>query len=253
MTDTLAPPHAPKHPLPETPFVGLVPYGEDDAAFFFGRDAEKEIITANLRAARLTILYGASGVGKTSVLHAGVVHDLHEQVRENAAGRTERTPFAVCAFSSWRIDPMSALAEAMRVACVEALGGEELPAWRPGEPLVEAVRGWTERVRPVLVVLDQFEEYFLYHPDEDGEGTFAVEFSGLVNELNLRVNFVLSLREDAWAKLDRFEDSIPELFENYVRVEHLDRKAARTRSTGPSASGTTVCRPVRSRTRSSRR
>ncbi len=88
-------------------------------------------------------------------------------------------------------------------------------------------------MRPLLVVLDQFEDYFLYHPDEDGEGTFAVEFPRLVNEPNLRVNFVLSLREDAWAKLDRFEGRIPALFANYVRVEHLDRKAAREAIEGP--------------------
>ena len=121
----------------------------------------------------------------------------------------------------------------MRAACVEALGGEELPPWLPGEPLVEAVRAWTERVRPLLVVLDQFEDYFLYHAGEDGEGTFAVEFPRLVNEPNLHVNFVLSLREDAWAKLDRFEGRIPALFANYVRVDHLDRKAAREAIDGP--------------------
>ena len=154
-------------------------------------------------------------------------------MREIAAGRSERAPFAICAFSSWRDDPLSALAETMRTACSEALGGEELPPWQPGEPLLEAVRGWTERVRPLLVVLDQFEEYFLYHAAEDGEGTFAVEFPRLVNEPNLRVNFILSLREDAWAKLDRFEDSIPALFDNYVRVDHLDRKAAREAIDGP--------------------
>jgi WD40 repeat protein len=233
MTDTLAPPHPQEEITPATPFVGLVPYGEGDAAFFFGRDDEKAIITANLRASRLTIIYGASGVGKTSVLHAGVVHDLREQVREIAAGRSERAPFAICAFSSWRDDPLSALAETMRAACSEALGGEELPPWQPGEPLLEAVRGWTERVRPLLVALDQFEEYFLYHGAEDGEGTFAVEFPRLVNEPNLRVNFILSLREDAWAKLDRFEDSIPALFDNYVRVDHLDGKAAREAIDGP--------------------
>ena len=233
MTDTLTPPQAQEEVIPATPFVGLVPYGEGDAAFFFGRDEEKAIITANLRASRLTILYGASGVGKTSVLHAGVVHDLHGQVREIAAGRSERAPFAVCAFSSWRDDPLSALAETMRAACSEALGGEELPPWQPGQPLLETVRGWTERVRPLLVVLDQFEEYFLYHGGEDGDGTFAVEFPRLVNEPNLRVNFILSLREDAWAKLDRFEGSIPALFDNYVRVDHLDRKAARDAIDGP--------------------
>ena len=189
----------------ETPYVGLVPYFEEDAAFFFGRDEEQEIVAGNLRAARLTILYGASGVGKTSLLHAGVVHDLREQVRANAVGRPERAPFAICAFSAWRDDPLPALVEAMREACCEALGGDELRPRRTDEPLVEALRAWTERVRPLLVVLDQFEDYFLYHPDEDGEGSFAYEFPRLVNELNLRVNFVLSIREDAWAKLDRFE------------------------------------------------
>ncbi len=233
MIDTFAPQEAAERRLPDTPFVGLVPYGEGDAAFFFGRDQEKEIVTGNLRAARLTILYGSSGVGKTSLLHAGVVHDLHEQVRANLAGRPVRTPFAICAFSAWRSDPLPTLVEAMRGAASEALGGAELPPWRPGEPLIETVRAWTDRVRPLLVVLDQFEDYFLYHPGEDGEGSFAVEFPRLVNEPNLHVNFMLSIREDAWAKLDRFEGRIPALFGNYVRVEHLDREAARDAIEGP--------------------
>ena len=121
----------------------------------------------------------------------------------------------------------------MRAACVEALGGEELPTVAAGRAAADAVRAWTERVRPLLVVLDQFEEYFLYHAGEDGEGTFAVEFPRLVNEPNLHANFVLSLREDAWAKLDRFEGRIPTLFANYVRVDHLDREAARDAIEGP--------------------
>ena len=58
---------------PASPYRGLRPYTEADAAFFFGREAEEEIIAANLLAARLTLLYGPSGVGKSSVLLAGVV------------------------------------------------------------------------------------------------------------------------------------------------------------------------------------
>ena len=62
--------------MPDSPYKGLIPYSEEDAPFFFGRDAEREIITANLMASRLTLLYGASGVGKSSVLRAGVTHHL---------------------------------------------------------------------------------------------------------------------------------------------------------------------------------
>ena len=38
-------------------------------------------MSANLRASRLTIVYGPSGVGKSSLLQAGVVHGLHESAR----------------------------------------------------------------------------------------------------------------------------------------------------------------------------
>jgi len=41
-----------------------------DWDFFFGREHEQNIITSNLLAERLTLLYGASGVGKSSVLRA---------------------------------------------------------------------------------------------------------------------------------------------------------------------------------------
>ena len=56
-----------------SPYKGLAPFDDSDldARFFFGRDREQEIITANVTAARLTLLYGASGVGKSSVLRAG--------------------------------------------------------------------------------------------------------------------------------------------------------------------------------------
>jgi WD40 repeat protein len=223
---------APDGPL-ESPYVGLVPYGEQDAAFFFGRGEEKRIVGGNLRAFRLTLFYGASGVGKTSLLRAGVVHDLRRHLHEHATRRVERAPFAVCVFSSWRDDPLAALMDTIRVAASEALHGEEVAPWQPGDAVAETLRSWTERVRTLLVVLDQFEDYFLYHPDEDGEGTFAGAFPSIVNDPNLRVNFLLSIREDALAKLDRFKGRVPRLFANYVRIEHLSRAAARDAIEGP--------------------
>jgi WD40 repeat protein len=227
VTAAAAPPQAAAQPAAGTPYVGLVPYREEDAAFFFGRDRENEIVTGNLRAAQLTIVYGASGVGKSSLLEAGVIHDLHREVLANAVAGRERPPFAICSFRAWRDEPLPALVEAIRAAAAEALGDAELGAWPPGTPLVDTLRAWTDRVRTLLVVLDQFEDYFLYHAEEDGEGTLAVELPRIVNDPNLRVHVLLSIREDAWAKLDRFKGRIPRLFANYVRIENLNRAAAR--------------------------
>jgi WD40 repeat protein len=222
MTAT-AVPDRPALALPETPYVGLVPYREEDAPFFFGREREQRIVTANLRAARLTLLYGPSGVGKSSLLRAGVVSSLRAR-----AGPA----LAVCVFSSWRDDPLPALTKAIRAAATDAVGSE-IGVPLPGAPLAETLRGWTQHVRRLLVVLDQFEDYFQYHPDEDGEGTFFAEFPRFVNDPSLRVNFLLSIREDALAKLDRFEGRIPALFGNYLRVDHLTRAGAREAIEGP--------------------
>ena len=59
-----------------SPYPGLIPYEEEDMPFFFGRENETRLIVANLFAAPLTLLYGASGVGKSSVLCAGVIPSL---------------------------------------------------------------------------------------------------------------------------------------------------------------------------------
>ena len=55
---------------PASPYKGLTPFedSELDVLFFFGRERERELIEANLMASRLTVLYGETGVGKSSVL-----------------------------------------------------------------------------------------------------------------------------------------------------------------------------------------
>src|SRR5215218_5882788 len=108
-----------------------------------------------------------------------------------------------------------------------------MPRTTPSTPIVETLREWTKSVRRFLVVLDQFEDYFLYNADERAPGSFDAEFPEIVNDANLRVNVLVSIREDAWARLDRFEGRIPQLFANYIRVDHLDRDAARQAVRGP--------------------
>ncbi len=223
----------------ENPYVGLVPFGEDDLPWFFGRDREQRIIGANLRSSRLTLLYGASGVGKSSVLQAAVLPSLRAVVARDRAVREREDPdtrapvrFAVSMFGAWRDAPLHGLTSAVAASVHEATG-EQVAPWTPGTPLRETFAGWLGPVATLLIVLDQFEELFLYHPQDDGPGTFAGEFVEVVNDPALRVNFLLSLREDGLAKLDRFQGRVPGLFDNYLRVDHLDIAAARQAIEGP--------------------
>lgn len=231
-----------KTTLPTEPYVGLMPFREEDAAFFFGREAERDIIIANLMASRLTLLYGPSGVGKTSVLHAGVAHHLAEQSRTSASGQG-KPEYAVVVFGSWRDDPVPELLVRVGEAVSRTVG---YPIDDPGpvRSLESGLRAWTERLGgDLLIILDQFEEFFLYHEGEEGEGAWADELPGAIRQPDLRVNFLISIREDGLARLDQFKGRIPNLFGNYLRVEHLDVDAARDAIEQPLAKFNRVCLP----------
>jgi WD40 repeat protein len=224
--------------LARSPYIGLVPYAEEDALFFFGRARERDLIIANLLASRLTLLYGPSGVGKSSVLRAGVVQFLRSDGQVETPDPEDPDPsgsgLAVVVFNSWRDDPMIALNECIAQALTHldktsAIEHESTPS-----SLVEMLQSWTDRISGhLLIILDQFEEFFLYHGHADGDDTFARQFPRAVNRHDLNVNFLISIREDALAKLDRFKGRIPNLFDNYLRVEHLSHEAARAAIEGP--------------------
>jgi hypothetical protein len=209
--------------FPETqrrsPYQGLIPYSEADAPFFFGREKETRLIIANLFASPLTLLYGASGVGKSSVLRAGVAHQLRE-----------REDLLIVVFNAWQSNPVSDLMQAVAdyADLADKAGWRNavrlLPQDRPVSLAEFLAICATQLNRRLMIILDQFEEYFLYHPQED---EFAAEFSKAVTQSNAPVSFLVSIREDFYAKLDRFEGRIPTLYYNYLRIEHLDREAAR--------------------------
>jgi WD40 repeat protein len=212
-----------------SPYKGLVPYSEADAAFFFGRSTEREIVVANLLASRLTLLYGASGVGKSSLLQAGVASYLRRGPKPSRTAR--RSPELLVVFNRWTGDPVRDLIGQIDRTCAEAGLDDAAVAAATGDgsaTLPGTLQSWSARLDvDFLVVLDQFEEYFLYHEHEDGPDTFAVQFPSAVNRAGLRANFLVAMREDQLARLDRFKGRIPQLFDNTLRITHLSYEAAR--------------------------
>jgi cell division protein FtsL/ketosteroid isomerase-like protein len=200
----------------DRPYRGLMPFSERQAPFFFGRDGERKIVAANLLASRLTVLYGPSGVGKSSLLNAGVACHLRRLAQQNREeyGAPE---FSVIVFGAWRDDPRCGLARVLSQQI-----SEDIPGRLAGK--LDQVSSRLDC--DLLIILDQFEEYFLYHPNEDSQSGFASEFAEAVNQ-SVRTSFLISIREDSLAKLDRFEGAIPGILGNRLRVDHLNIHAAR--------------------------
>lgn len=224
-------------PARACPYRGLEPFDEADAAFFFGRERESRLIAASLYAAPLTLLYGASGVGKSSVLRAGLLPRLRERkdllpvVFPRVGGRSADDGGSVIQ-RGWQSDPLGGVKETVALELFSSAGEDDALRMKYRDAVLNAemapLREFLDachRVsrRRLMIVLDQFEEYSLYHPvDED----FGRQLPLAIVPGDLSVSFLISLREDGLAKLDRFKGRIPSLWDSYRRVDHLDRAAA---------------------------
>ncbi|TWF81283.1 trypsin-like peptidase [Pseudonocardia hierapolitana] len=112
------------------PYRGLEPFGEEHAEFFFGRDADVTVLADALAAHPLVAVVGPSGVGKSSLVGAGLV----PRLRAEGARIAQLTPI-----------PGQPVEPALTAALTQVPPGES---------------GGT----PVLVV-DQFEELAAAQPD----------------------------------------------------------------------------------------
>jgi WD40 repeat protein len=198
--------------VPESPYKGLASFADThvDALLFFGRDDESAAIVANLLTNRLTVLYGPSGVGKSSLLRAGVAQRLRAM-----------TGAAVIVHDAWADDPVGSLIESVRTAC---------PQLGPAAGVVDTISAAAQANGEAYLLFDQFEDYFLYH----GEGgPLRDALPELVQRPGLRVHVLIAIRDDALAELDLFAGRMPSVFENIVRLDRLGRAAARTAIVGP--------------------
>ena len=75
MTDTPVPTSAVDR---ENPWPGLASFTESSREFFFGREKETEELVRLIRRNTLTVLFGQSGLGKSSLLQAGAFPQLRE-------------------------------------------------------------------------------------------------------------------------------------------------------------------------------
>jgi WD40 repeat protein len=200
--------------LPDSPYKGLASFedSELDALLFFGRGREIASVAANVLANRLTVLYGPSGVGKSSLLGAGVARRLREL-----------SDAPVVVHGAWAEDPAARLIASVHAECGE-LGATA--------GLVDTVAAGAQQCGELHLLLDNFEEYLLYH---GLAGPLSDTLPELLRRPGLRVSILLALRDDALADLDELAGRIPELFSNLLRLDRLDREAGRVAILGPLA------------------
>jgi len=126
----------------ERAFVGMDYFTQADALHFKGRDDDTRALWKRVMAVPVTLLVGESGVGKTSLIYAGLFPLLHQARWRTAYIRPFDDPDRFVVHDLWR-----ALAE---------LESEPPTGVTIAEALARAGRAVGDR--KLLVVLDQFED-----------------------------------------------------------------------------------------------
>jgi len=174
----------PAPPLDEAnnPYRGLESYDEVHAPLFFGRSKFVEVLAERVRAQPLTIVLGASGTGKSSVVKAGLLPFLRasepgswEILPPIRPGKSPMTPLSLLPIPHESTEDAGATL-ARRVGSWTAGGGGA-----PGR---------------LLIVVDQFEELLTLCADPRERESFLDQLQQALQTHPDRLRIVLTLRSD---------------------------------------------------------
>ena len=241
----------------ERRYPGAHFFEDDDVhrLLFHGRDQDKYELLQLILAERLVVLFARPGIGKSSIINAGLLQPLRNRaffpmvVRVNSA--TD--------------NPMDSLYKGVEAACGFALEKGEIESYEPGSPAEwNRVSFWhffksfyiwrVDRDEPLepVIIFDQFEELFTTI-SKASRRSFIDELADLVRgtppkdwskhqgtEPDLgdqppRVKVLLSLREDFIAHLQEmairnpgdFQDAFPAWSSEKRGRQACDRRARR--------------------------
>lgn len=205
---------------PPCPYRGLLPFSaaDADAGLFVGRDEEVTGLRQMLEAQRLVMVAGPSGVGKSSLVNAGLVAMLRNDGWIADTFRPGRAPVDALALALLRIEQPGEPATLDGLARWAArLRAEGLA--HPGEQLA-LLRGG-----PVLLCADQLEE--VLDPEvcpPEARAEFLDLLLSLPDAPGSGLRVVCTLRADLLSRLLEYPDSGVRLRDRLYTLSPMGRQ-----------------------------
>jgi hypothetical protein len=235
------------------PWLGLASFTEETRRFFYGRDEEVAELARRVQRKLLTVLFGQSGLGKTSILRAGIVPRLRAQGYCPIYVRID--------YGKDTPEPAEQIKQAIILAARASGEWSQAGVAAAGESLWEFLHHRDDVLRDEagatllpLLIFDQFEEIFtLAQSDDFGRARaarFIAELADLIEnrppkELEAkfeeddtsaeRFDFarsdyrvLIALREDYLAALEGLKKAMPSISQNRLRLARMTGTQALT-------------------------
>jgi WD40 repeat protein len=220
-------------PAGRSPYPGLEPLTEQEADVFFARQWETQQLLDRLspasraRVHRVVPVIGPSGVGKSSLVRAGLVPGLARRFHRWVVVHCtpEAQPFHSLAASLAPLVKDGAGVAAHRLASELATDPASLAHW------VEQVSAGREGSSDVLLIVDQAEELVTLSSQEDS--VRFLEHLEASLSVTPRLWVIMVLRSDFLTAF--LELGFSQLFQNPVLVGPLDRASLHQVVEGPAA------------------
>lgn len=205
------------------PYRGLLYFREEDAPFFFGREAASGQLHAALRSRQLVAVVGASGCGKSSVVRAGLVpllrrdRDVTWEVLTLFPGDDPLRALAAAFLPSLEpeMTETDRLIEANKLVAAVGTGGVSL---RDVAKRALAKQRGTDRV---LLVVDQWEELYTLTPEDEPRRRFTDALLDAARHDAISV--VLTLRGDFVGRALAYRPLSDQLQDAQVNVGPMNR------------------------------
>ncbi|MCB0208655.1 MAG: HEAT repeat domain-containing protein [Anaerolineae bacterium] len=201
------------------PYMELLAYRMEDAALFEGRESATGLLYDKLNRRWLTIVHARSGAGKTSLLQAGLAPELIKNQclplfpRTHAMQDGERTYLNPILAIKQAIIPRSRGWSAAFAECSLY------------HLMTELFRYMGHHFKEIVIILDQFEEFFIFQKDETSRQRFVEELASFDQEnKDVPVRFVIALRNDYYSNLAEFEPHIDSVYLNHFYLTNMNRR-----------------------------
>ncbi|MDC8446663.1 MAG: hypothetical protein LV471_12175 [Nitrosomonas sp.] len=230
----------------EHPWPGLASYDESSSHFFFGRSEEARELLRMVRLAPLTVLYGKSGLGKTSLLQAGFFPLLRNEHFLPVYLRLDYSPSASLPLLLQAATKLQTALASAKIECTPWNNNESLWQYLHRRDL----EIWSKDNFPLtpVLVFDQFEEVFSRgegnahyiqsnlnsladlienrFPDELADNRADRHRLSSLDLITRRYRIILAFREDFLPEMESWKEQVPSLLRNRLRLLPMSRARA---------------------------